>query len=110
VQYASAFVGLRFGPCGCGDKLLSLATDAVLVVECELAFVLGGRLEIQNAPRKAVRHEVVQLVVVAEYAFAANAQQWERRAPFGRAYLAEPNLDRRIPVIVPFDRPIESEV
>ena len=45
-----------------------------------------------------------------EIRFAANAQEWERRAPFGRAYLAEPNLDRRIPVLVPFDRPIESEV
>ena len=110
VEDAPARVGFRFGARGHGDALLRLAGDAVRIAERELAFVAGGGLEIQDAAGKAFGHGVGHALAVAVDPFAADAQQRERRAPGGRARLAEADLDGGIPVGVPFDGPFKAEV
>ena len=58
VQDASARVGFRFGPRGHGDALLRRACHAVRIFESEFALITGGRLEIEDAARKAIGHGV----------------------------------------------------
>ena len=103
VEDAAARVGFRFGPRGHGDALLRLAGHAVRIAERELALIAGGRLEIEDAARKAFGHGVGHALAVAVDSFAADAQQRERGAPRGRARLAEADFDRGIPVGVPLD-------
>jgi hypothetical protein len=81
VEDASARVRLRLGPGGHGHALLCLAGDAVWILERELAFVAGGRLEIQDASRKAFRHDVAHVVLIPVDSFASDAEKRERLAP-----------------------------
>ena len=110
VQDAPPFVGLRFRSRGDGDALLRLAADAIRIAEREFAFVAGCRLQIQDAAGKAFGHRIGHLVLVAVHAFAADAQQRQRRTPVSGPCLAEAYLDGGVSVSVPRYGPFESEV
>ena len=90
--------------------LLGLAARAIGIAERELAFIAGGGLEIQDAPREAVGNGVRHALALAVNMFAADAEEGEGGTPGGGADFAEADFDGGVAVSVAIDLPLETEV
>ena len=99
----------RLGTRSHRDGLRGLAAHAVGIAKDESRFVGRIRFEIENAAGEHVRRDDVELIALPD-ALALQPQQRQRLLPVGRALLPIRHVNRRVPVVVALDEPLEAEV
>ena len=101
---------LRFAPRADARDLDRLSRGAIGIPQLEAAFVFGARAQVEDAAGKTVGHDVVQVLTLPEHSLAANPCERQPLPPHGFACGPELDIDRRIAIRVPPDRPFEPEV
>src|SRR5215813_5649592 len=84
-------------------------SSAVRVRHYKRTFIRSVRLEVENASGKHVWRDDVELCSIVDF-FAMKAQKRQRLSPLRIADLSEAHFDRCIPVVVPFDEPLEPQI
>ncbi len=89
------------------DDVLGLAVDAIGIGQHQAAFVIGPRLQIEDAPGEHVRHDVLERIFVDP--LVIQAQQRQPLFPRLLALLAIENRDGGVMVVVAIDVPFETQ-
>ena len=89
------------------DDVLGLAVDAVGIGQHQAAFVIGPRLEIEDASGEHVRHDVLERVFVDP--FVIQAEQRQPLFPRLLALLAIEDRDGGVVVVVAIDVPFKTQ-
>src|SRR5262249_3494562 len=92
-----------------GDRLRTLADDAVRIGEDETRLVRRIGFQIENAPRKHVRRDDVPGALLID-PLAVQTQHGQARLPLRLAGLSIRHPDLCVAVGVAVDRPLEAEV
>ena len=110
VPNAAALVGPRLIPRADRDGSLGFSGRSVGVAQNEPAFVLGVRLDVEDAACETVRDFILQMFAPAEDALAADPRQGKRLTPCGASNLAERDADGGVAVRVAGNRPLEAQI
>ena len=106
VQHAAAGRSLRLRARSHGRRLHRLSSHAVRILHRQPDFIGGVGRKIENAACETVGHRVG----CTEDPFAAHAEERQRFRPGRVAGFPVGDVDRRIPVRIAGDRPLEAEV
>jgi hypothetical protein len=87
-----------------------LAADAVGIAHLEAALVFRAWLKVEDASGEGMGDGVLEMLPAPEDALASDAKQGERFPPRRFPGAPEADFDRGIPVVIPRNRPVKSEV
>ena len=106
MEHAAAGGRLRLGARADGRRLDRLSAHPVRILHGQSDFIRGVRREVEHAAGEAVGHGVGR----AEDPFAAHAEERQRLRPRRVAGFPVGDVDRRVPIRIARDRPLEAEV
>src|SRR5262245_33994361 len=96
----------RFHPHG----MRSLAAGSVPVAQLETALIFRTGQQVQNAAGKSVGNRVVEILALSVNVLATDAHQWQRLSPARFTDRPKLHRDRRVPIRIPTDSPLEAQV
>ena len=110
VQRTPFLGGLRLAAGLHPHGVLGLATRPVRIGQPEPALIFRPRLQIEDAAGESVGDRVVEILAPPVDVLAADSDQGQRLSPAGFADRPELHRDRRIPIRIPADLPLEAQV
>ena len=87
-----------------------LAARPVRIGQLEPALIFRPRLQVQNAAGKSIGNRVVEILAPPVDVLPADSHQRHRLSPARFADRPELHRDRRIPIGIPADLPLEAQV
>src|SRR5262245_20793831 len=96
----------RFHPHG----MRSLAAGPVLVAQLEPALIFRSWVQVQDAAGKSVGNRVVEILAKPVNVLATDSRQRQRLSPARFTDRPKLHRDRRVPIRIPADSPLEAQV